>query len=195
LGKKESVFLGEFTPITPYMYGIVFSNQKYWFEILKELNLKHVWKPRISQKKILLLMTRNGFYNSVLEKNVIITGNGKENLKVLIENENLKRINSNASYIMPLTIKKGVMKLTKIPARGDEINIPGNYDYEDVSGSLDKKVVKSVRKIIDYLPGLPFLCLEIFVKDYKHADKFAIDRVLVSPGINIFYKKVGTSLL
>jgi hypothetical protein len=140
-------------------------------------------------------MTRNGFYNSVLEKNVIITGNGKENLKVLIENENLKRINSNASYIMPLTIKKGVMKLTKIPARGDEINIPGNYDYEDVSGSLDKKVVKSVRKIIDYLPGLPFLCLEIFVKDYKHADKFAIDRVLVSPGINIFYKKVGTSLL
>jgi len=43
---------------------------------------------------------------------------------------------------------------------------------------------------LDFLPGLPFIRLEIFVKDPAHADKLTLGRVLVSPGVNIFFKVV-----
>lgn len=184
---KEYIFLGEFTPLTPYMYGIVFSNQRYWFEILKELKMKFAWDPGKTQKKLTILMTGDGFYNAVWEKGTVIVGDGKTSLKNLIKKENIRRINLSQRHIMPIMVEERKTKLQGVPKNGEKVEIKGSYDYEDASQNLDKNLVKSVKKIIDFLPGLPFLRLEIFVKDPLHAGEFVLGKILVSPGMNIFF--------
>lgn len=191
LDGKEYIFLGEFTPLTPYMYGIVFSNQKYWFEIIKELKMKNAWEPRKTQKKIVFLITKKGLYNALIEKKMTVMGNGKENIEMLIRSENMKRINIKESYTMPINIRVKSMKLTRVPQAKEVVEIPENYDYEDISPSIDKRLVKKIKEIIDFLPGLPFLRLEIFVKNPTHVDKFVLGKVLISPGVNIFYKVIS----
>lgn len=190
LDGKEYIFLGEFTPLTPYMYGIVFSNQKYWFEILKELKFKHTWEPRRTQKKVLFLITKSDFFNALIEKNTTVLGNGKDNVRKLIEDENMRRINHKDSFVMPIKVKSGSINLIKVPVDSEIVDIPNNYDYEDFSRHIDGGLVRKMKKILDFLPGLPFIRLEIFVKDPAHADKLTLGRVLVSPGVNIFFKVV-----
>ena len=185
--RKEYIFLGEFTPLTPYMYGIVFSNQRYWFEILKELNITHAWDPRGTQKKILFLMTKNSFFNAILEKNTVIIGNGRDSVRTLIGNENMRRINRKEAYVMPINSRAKSSELSRVPKDGEEVKIEGNYDYEDISTSIDKNLVRKVERTINYLPGLPFIRVEIFVKNPRHADSFTLGKVSVSQGVNIFF--------
>lgn len=185
---KEYVFLGEFTPLTPYMYGVVFSNQKYWFEILKELKMKYAWEAKKTQKRILFLMTNNGFYNAVLEKNVVIFGDGRTSLKNLIKNENMRRVNEKEKYVFPINIEKEKLKLREVVNMGEKVTLSNNYDFEDISFDIDKKLIGSMKKILKFLPGLPFIRLEMFVKDPKNAEKFTLGRVLVSPGVNVFFR-------
>lgn len=184
---KEYIFLGEFTPLTPYMYGVVFSNQKYWFEILKELKMKFAWEPKKTEKKITLLITKDGFYNAVLEKNTVLLGDGKTSLRNLIKKENIERINSKGNLVTPIKVGNEKIKLNRIPKDYEEIEFQNIYDYEDLTPIIDKDIVKNMKKIINFLPGLPFVRMEIFTKDLKNSNKFTLGKVLVSPGANIFF--------
>jgi hypothetical protein len=185
LRKKELVFFGDFTPLIPYMYGIVFSNQKYWFEILKKLRIKFAWEPQKRQKKIRFMITKDGFYNALSEEPVVIRGDGKTNLGKLLRDENIRRINSKNKLLRPVKILVKRLNLKKVPADGESIEL-GDKEYLDITQSIDKKFIQKLKRIIEFLPGLSFLSFELFVKNPSKIEKFVIGKVSVTPGENIF---------
>lgn len=184
---KEYFFAKEFTPLTPYMFGILFTNQSYWFEVLKDLKLKTAWKPKKRQQRFSILMTKDGFYNIVRNDNSFIAGDGKSSLQELLMKENLRRVNAKGRTVFPIKVIDQKENLSRIVGRSEKVVFPESQDYTDVTLKVGKQPICLVKKIQEYFPGLEFLCLEIFMSSKGSKQKIVVGKVSVSPGINIFF--------
>lgn len=180
---KDFLFKGDFNPTIPYMYGTIFSSKSYWVKILKKLGLP-IGKNSGNRKKITFLITSNYLFNAIEQSTIKIKGDGKRNLKDLIEKENLKRINLSDNSIFPLKISAN---LNLIPRKGEEIYLKNNYEYKDVSDKVREEWIDMAERLISFFPGLPYLCFEIYSSTNFNNKNHSIGNVIISGGINLFF--------
>jgi hypothetical protein len=184
---KEYFFSGDFNPLIPYMYGVTLLNKYYWFNFLKTKHLNFrpvIFKP---VEKLTLFMTSTYEHNAVLFRKIKVTGNGKLTLQQLISNENMQRINSPVKSLFPIFSKMQKVTLGRIIAQGRKIVIPGNVDYEEVTERINPFFIILARRIIDSLPGLPYICFELSTSDLSQKSCYYIGNILMSGGINLFF--------
>ncbi len=188
---KSYNFYRDFTPSIPYMWGIALSRKYLWVEMLRSSNLRATGKLPKTYKKLRIFVTKNYYYNALLVENVFLEGNGHNNITEIIGNENLKRINSNNPLLVPLKIRSYKYNLIRIVKKGKKVLIGDNYNYTNVTASINASVVEIAEKIISTFPNLEYICFEFFSKNYKVANSpYLIGNILISPGINMFTRLV-----
>jgi hypothetical protein len=193
---KDYFFKGDFNPAIPYMWGIILSSRFYWQTILKNLSIPS--EGTFEKQELSILITRNNSFNAIIKRKIVIVGDGKNNLKQLIEKENLRRINQE-KIIKTINIDYSANRLRTILKKREKFSLKDNFEYEDISEDLNKKYLEVAKKILNFFSDLPYLSFQMFVNDFKKKEKFCIGRPLPSGGMNVFYplkmgrKKINTA--
>jgi len=185
---KDYLFKGDFNPAISYMWGIILSSRFYWQTILKNLSIPS--EGIFKKQELSILITRNNSFNAIIKREIVIVGDGKNNLKQLIEKENLRRINQ-GKIIKTINIDYSAKRLRTILKKGEKFSVKDNFEYEDISEDLSKKYLEVAKKMLNFFSGLPYLSFQIFTKDFKKEEGFYIGRPLPSGGMNVFYPLKG----
>lgn len=185
---KDYFFKGDFNPAIPYMWGIILSSRFYWQTILKNLSIPY--EGTFEKQELSILITKNNSFNAIIKREIVIVGDGKNNLKQLIEKENLRRINQ-GKIIKTINIDYSAKRLRIILKKGEGFSVKDNFEYEDISEDLSKKYLEVAKKMLNFFSGLPYLSFQMFAKDFKKEEKFYIGRPLPSGGMNVFYPLKG----
>jgi hypothetical protein len=184
---KEYIFSYDMNPLIPYMYGIIFSSLYFWRQILAYLKIPFTYMKPSRTQILSVLVTRDGFYNALLEHNVFLTGDGKTSTGNLIAKENMIRINSSGKTIFPISGSHTRTVLNRIVPKGQLLRVAKTVDYEEITQTIDYSYIEVCQNILTMLPGLPYLCVSLYAKNSTVKQSCIVGKFDLSGGMNIFH--------
>jgi hypothetical protein len=183
---KEYFFAPDAHPAIPYMYGIIFSTAYFWRQIVRSLHIPFVYTKPSGTTPVSVFVTRDGFYNALSKKPSVITGDGKTSVRKLIARENMKRINESSKTVFPISTGDRTGTSAKILPKGKVLSFDNSIDYTDVTSVISKTYIEACERMLDELPGLPYITIKLYTKNISSAQKYSVGTCDLTGGMNVF---------
>ena len=132
-----------------------------------------------------------------------ITGDGRSTVRELVETENHKRMNPRKNclcriYIDDLEAKRVLerqgMTDASVPGKGEKVklrlhsNVCYGGECEDVTDLVHPSYFEVVKRILDLFPGMPFLGVDLLIKDPagpSNGCNYVVSEIDVNPGFSL----------
>lgn len=148
-----------------------------------------------------MLITSNGYYSILKKQLPNISGNGKSTVRELIDEENMKRINSSERYIQPLHINGEILqkynvnfgtilKKRKKIVFSDLVSEKEGATFENITEPIHPSVIELGKNILKSFPGLGYVGFEIIAKNCRRKlskKNYIVSQIYISPGPNIHF--------
>ncbi len=189
--KNKIFYLADFyTPLISCVYQALFSSDEFRTSLLRFHNLV-VLKNTVSDKSYSVFITKNRYYNILLREFPLLIGNGTSTIKDLVFQENLRRIASNDSLLLPVRINNDLLsrhnlKLLSIPRKNEKIlfyflrTLEEGVKFIDVTSSKHEFTSTLAKKIINLFPGIGYIRFDC-------DDKGNIEAIDLSASPNVFF--------
>lgn len=165
-------------------------------------------EKQIAGNEFRLTVTKNGFNAAVFRPFPSVMGDGVHTIKQLITRINETRENKRTSCLCRIWIdhemerylsKKG-LHLVSIPRAGDRIYVRSNSNVStgggciDVTDQVHKTFWNLAKKILEGIPGLPYVGIDILTKDISKPGPYTICELNPAPGISLHtHPELGVS--
>lgn len=168
--RRTILFSEKYESNIPYIYTFLFQNKR---ELQKLLHKNRLFlnsdKNKREQKNTIykIFITNKNKYNILKQEKPSIKGDGKSTIELLLQKENMKRVNNSAPYVYPIHPSKEFYKQTKNILQKDTfLIIPSNNfeecaTYIDVTKKSTANILLYAKKILSIFPSLPYLTIII----------------------------------
>ena len=156
-------------------------------------------EKQIEGREFRLFITKNGYFAAVERIPASVVGDGKNNIKKLIEVENLRRkrltesclckINTDSILINHLAKKH--LSLNSVPLSDEKVTLRKNSNIStggnciDVTDSVDKSYIKLAKDILSCIE-CPFIGIDVISKRIdKKDDNYVVCELNSAPGLSL----------
>jgi cyanophycin synthetase len=147
-----------------------------------------------------IFVARNGFFAAVKRIPANITGNGRDNVLILIQSENKRRMNPRNNCLCEIRLdditfefmEKNNLTVDYVPGKGEKVFLRGNSNVStggncyDVTNTVHPSGLKLAKKILNTY-AVPFIGIDLLTADIAKdiKDDYVICEVNSAPGLSL----------